>query len=147
VRFRVHAVLAVEAEAFAPRLPARRIAVERLDDACITFEAVRHRVAEVDQDVRLRGQGAAIADEHGAARRLGGRIDLVRHEAAVAKGPQHVIERACFSGARRQQQHFLRLRPGLLRQAAREAQPRLVIGLLEDIEVDASHARARGALH
>src|SRR5437016_2086149 len=81
--------------------------------------------------------GRARAQQHGRLKRGSRRAKhLVRYEAAIAEGPQHLIEDPELLGVSVPHEHALRGEVGLLRELARKLQACGSGWLLEHVEVD-----------
>src|SRR5690348_16729385 len=86
------AAVLISAKARASGLPAHRIAVNELRYAARGGDTGRHLGRQVDQHVEVPGRRGGGRQEHRRNGEAGGRDGLVRHEAAVAEGPEQLVE-------------------------------------------------------
>src|SRR6185312_13963298 len=106
---RLHAALEIGPVACAPGLPAAFIPVDDLYDPLRPGEEVGDVRGQVDEDVELAGGQWAAAEQDGGLRALGlpGQY-LVRHEAAVAERPEHLIQRLQLRRVGMPDEHLVR---------------------------------------
>src|SRR5262245_51485078 len=136
------AAVLISAKACAPGLPARRIAVDELRHAACAGDTGGHVRREVDEHVEVPGRRGGGGQEHGRSGETGGRDGLVRDEAAVAEGPEELVEVAELFDVCMPDQHRVAGLVGLLDDPAGGSQA-IAGGVRFDyVEV---YASARGA--
>lgn len=91
MRFNSEATGLVLAEAFTGKIPARRTGRDDLCDARELLSSWRQICRKVDHQISARRQIDGRADRH-RCRVVRQPKDFVRHESAVAKGPQQRVE-------------------------------------------------------
>ncbi len=123
-------MVAICAESFAPALPAARLGIDDLRDALPAPESGGTAAARLTMQIAVGGIGIRRVRDHdrrrGRRRRVVRRTCApVRHETAVGKCPEQLVESLEFAARVELHAHAVPLQPGLFDEAAGKAQARL----------------------
>ena len=131
--------LLVNLIALAAGLPGCLLIIDELGHALKGVKSCWHAVPQIHQNVALGCQWRIVADDD---RRLGilGPLHLMRNKAALAKGPEQIIQLASFLGRIGFKEQAMTLAVGLLDQFAGGDAADMRVMSWQNIKVDPGHA-------
>src|SRR5690606_14639474 len=133
VRFGLEALSPVELVTAAAGRARFRRAVDDFGDAAEACEEFRYVVREIDEQVGFRRYVGAAADGDRCCGSIASQYP-VRHETALAKGPEQCVQFACFRLRFRVRVDAVAEAVGLFDETAGIVEPGGGVGSLEDVE-------------